>query len=551
MSSPTHLLPQRRRLAATAAALLGAATGIAILLNLLLDHSLGGALAANLLLLVLPLPALYALWVRPLASELERRASLQGQLERQGLQDSLTLLPNRVWLQQHLTEAVAEARRNGVPLALIVLDLRRFRVVNGTLGHATGDRLLEQVATRLQNELRGDDAAARLGADVFGILRHGVEPGTASEAAERLYQLMEAPFQIDQTPIELEAHCGVATFPALADDGVQLLQRAELALNQAKADGERFAIFKGEKDTDSRRRLLMFGMLRGALQRNELLLHYQPKLDLTSGAIVGAEALVRWDSPELGRVSPGEFIPLAEQTSLIKPLTAWVLEEALRQLVAWEAAGIRTRVAVNLSARNLTDEKLPERIAELLELGHIKPKRMMMEITESAVMQNPERAAVVLERLREIGVGLSIDEFGTGYSSLTYLRTLPADELKIDRSFVQEIDANEGNATIVRSVINLAHSLGLKVVAEGVETEAELRRLITLGCDLAQGYLISRPLPASDFASFLAHHHKSPTALALASLRVSPSVTHNPVVAAPPQSSVRPSLRESLKSIRA
>lgn len=549
MPSPTDLTPQRR-LVVTAAALLGAALASAILLRLLLAHSFVATLVWSLVLLLMPAPVLYLLWHRPLQRELSHRASQQVELERQGLQDSLTLLPNRVWLQQHLSDAVASARRNGVSLALIVLDLRRFQVVNGTLGHATGDRLLEQVATRLQNELRGDDAAARLGADVFGILRHGVDPRTASQAAERLYQLMETPFLIDQTPIELEALCGVATFPSLAEDGVQLLQRAETALNQAKADGERFAIFKGEKDTDSRRRLLMFGMLRGALQRNELLLHYQPKLDLNTGAIVGAEALVRWDSPELGRVSPGEFIPLAEQTSLIKPLTAWVLEEALRQLVAWEGAGIRTRVAVNLSARNLADEKLPERIAELLELGHVRPDRMMMEITESAVMQNPERAAVVLERLREIGVTLSLDDFGTGYSSLTYLRTLPADELKIDRSFVREIDANEGNATIVRSVINLAHGLGLKVVAEGVETDAELKRLITLGCDLAQGYLISRPLPASDFASYLSHHHKSPTALALASLRIQPAATHNPIVAAP-QSSVRPSLRESLKSIRA
>ncbi len=549
MPSPPFL-SSKPRLVATGAALLGAALASALVLSLWLGRAFGTAFGASLLLVLVPLPALFWLWQRPLQRELERRESQQSELERRGLHDSLTLLPNRVWLQQHLAEAVETARRNGEPLALIVLDLRRFQVVNGTLGHVTGDRLLEQVASRLQHELRGEDAAARLGADVFGILRHGVDPRTASQAAERLYQLMETPFLIDQTPIELEALCGVATFPALAEDGVQLLQRAEMAVHQAKRDGERFAIFKGEKDTDSRRRLLMFGMLRGALQRNELLLHYQPKLDLTTGAIVGAEALVRWDSPELGRVSPGEFIPLAEQTSLIKPLTAWVLEEALRQLVAWESAGIRTRVAVNLSARNLTDEKLPERIAELLELGHVKPERMMMEITESAVMQNPERAAVVLERLREIGVALSIDDFGTGYSSLTYLRTLPADELKIDRSFVREIDANEGNATIARSVINLAHSLGLKVVAEGVETEAELKRLITLGCDLAQGYLISRPLPASDLASFLSHHHRSPTALALASLRIQPATTHSPIVAAP-QSSVRPSLRESLKSIRA
>jgi EAL domain-containing protein (putative c-di-GMP-specific phosphodiesterase class I) len=228
-----------------------------------------------------------------------------------------------------------------------------------------------------------------------------------------------------------------------------------------------------------------------------------------------------------------------------------VIEEALRQLIAWEKAGIHTRVAINLSARNLADEKLPERVAELLAQGQVQPHRLMMEITESAVMANPERAAVVLERLREIGVELSIDDFGTGYSSLTYLRTLPARELKIDRSFVQDIDQNEGNALIASSVIQLAHGLGLEVVAEGVETEAELRRLLVLGCDLAQGYLISRPVPASDFVAFLANHGKSPIARSLANLRIAPAPILTPIVTSPPQSSVRPSLRDSLRSIRA
>ncbi|MEO8178789.1 MAG: bifunctional diguanylate cyclase/phosphodiesterase [Deltaproteobacteria bacterium] len=545
---PTSPSPQRL-LVVTAAAILGADVLGLLLLNLSYRSSVL-ELGLNLALFLLPLPVLYVLWYRPLSRELDQRISIQRDLERQGLQDALTLLPNRVWLQKHLVEAVENARRNGISLALIVLDLRRFQVVNGTLGHATGDRLLEQVAARIASELQGADAAARLGADVFAILRHGVDPKNASLMADRLYQVMETPFFIDQTPIELEALCGVATFPALADDGVQLLQRAELALNQAKADGERFAIYRTEKDTDSRRRLLMFGMLRSALQRNELILHYQPKLDLRTGEVVGAEALVRWDSPELGRVSPGEFIPLAEQTSLIKPLTAWVMEEALRQLVAWEKAGIHTHVSINLSARNLADEKLPERLAELLAQGQVHPSRMMMEITESAVMANPERAAVVLERFREIGVDLSIDDFGTGYSSLTYLRTLPARELKIDRSFVHDIDTNEGNALITSAVIKLAHGLGLEVVAEGVETEAELRRLLTLGCDLAQGYLISRPVPASDFATFLEQHQKSPFARRLANLRITPTSISNPILTAPPASSVRPSLKDSLRSIR-
>jgi EAL domain-containing protein (putative c-di-GMP-specific phosphodiesterase class I) len=236
---------------------------------------------------------------------------------------------------------------------------------------------------------------------------------------------------------------------------------------------------------------------------------------------------------------------------LIKPLTAWVMEEALRQLVAWEKAGIHTYISVNLSARNLADEKLPDRLAELLAQGNVHPNRMMMEITESAVMANPERAAVVLERFREIGIDLSIDDFGTGYSSLTYLRTLPARELKIDRSFVHDIDTNEGNALITSAVIKLAHGLGLEVVAEGVETEAELRRLLTLGCDLAQGYLISRPVPASEFATFLDQHPKSPFARRLAQLRIVPAAIADPIVTAPPASSVRPSLKDSLRSIRA
>lgn len=539
-----------RLMVATAAAIVGADAAVMILLRLLPDRSSWLAASMDTGLLLIPLPVLYLLWYRPLARELDDRARIHHELEHQGLHDALTLLPNRVWLRQHLSEAVDTARQAGASFALILLDLRRFRVVNGSLGHATGDRLLEQVATRLKGELTAKDAVARLGADVFGILRHGVNPDDASLAAERLYQLMETPFQIDLTPIELEAQCGVATFPAHAEDGVLLLQRAELALNQAKAEGERYALYQPEKDTDARRRLIMFGMLRAALQRSELLLHYQPKIDLNTGDVVGAEALVRWDSPELGRVSPGEFIPLAEQTSLIKPLTSWVLEEALRQIVVWEKAGISTCVAINLSARNLTDEKLPERLSELLSQGHVQPDRMIMEVTESAVMANPERAAVVLERLREIGVGLSIDDFGTGYSSLTYLRTLPASELKIDRSFIRDIDQNENNAAIVVAVINLAHGLGLRVVAEGVETEAELARLVTLGCDLAQGFLISRPLPAGDFPAFLANYPRSPVATQLTRWRVVPPTSQSPVALPPPYSSVRPSLRESLRSLR-
>jgi diguanylate cyclase len=342
---------------------------------------------------------------------------------------------------------------------------------------------------------------------------------------------MQPAFETDQSPIELETTCGIAIFPEHAEQGILLLQRAELALTAAKERGDPFGIYRADNDNHTRRRLLMFGMLRAGLQRDELTLHYQPKIALADGQLVGAEALVRWRSPELGLVSPAEFIPLAEQTSLIKPLTAWVLREAFRQVAAWQEHGLQVHLAINLSARNLTDETLPSQVAALLEASGVSADLFTMEVTESAVMANAQRGMQVLARLRELGLRLSIDDFGTGYGSLTYLRTVPAAELKIDRSFVLDIENNASNAAIVGAVIDLAHGLGLTVVAEGVETLAALLLLRQLNCDMMQGYFLSHPLPALEFSRFVAAYPSGPFARQLREARAAGS--------APPETGIR------------
>jgi EAL domain-containing protein (putative c-di-GMP-specific phosphodiesterase class I) len=287
----------------------------------------------------------------------------------------------------------------------------------------------------------------------------------------------------------------------------------------------------------------MVGLLRKGIERGELSLVYQPKVSLDAGQFMGVEALARWNEPELGPVSPAEFVPLAEQTNLIRPLTLWVLEEAIRQIAAWKSAGLDVSVSVNLSARNLVDESLPERVEELLARWTVSPASLSFEVTESAMLADPDRAARVLERIRALGITLSIDDFGTGFSSLTYVRTMPASELKIDRSFVQNIESNEGDAAIVRAVIALAHSLGLKVVCEGVETAGALLRLRELGCDLAQGFHVSRPLTAPALVAFVRASLLQPFAPKQARLSVAP-----PSSRVPPFS--RPPLRESLRAIR-
>src|SRR4051812_27925417 len=461
-----------------------------------------GLLEAGLLVVV-TLPVVYFAWFRPLRRELEWHVRAAVSLEAHALSDALTALPNRVAFLE-LIQELATAEPAPAAFTVAVLDVRRFGEVNGALGHESGDLLLKLIGERLRSGRLTHGVAARLESDLFGVLLSDVDLVRAPEAIERLHELVEIPFSLGEAPIQIEVHTGFAAFPQHGDTPHVLLQRAELALTRAKKNGERGQGYREESESEARRRLALVRSLRAAIDRGGLSLVYQPKVALEGGQFAGVEALARWNDPELGFVSPGEFVPLAEQTNLIRPLTLWVLREAIRQMAAWKSAGLDVPVSVNLSARNLVDETLPDRVKELLQEWDIEPRFLMLEVTESAVLADPERAGNVIERFQKSGVALSIDDFGTGYSSLTYVRTMPAAELKIDRSFVKGLESSESNTAIVRAVIGLAHSLGMKVVCEGVETEAALLRLRELGCDFAQGYLLSRPLPAREIVDYVA-----------------------------------------------
>jgi diguanylate cyclase (GGDEF)-like protein len=462
------------------------------------------ALADAGLLVGVTLPVVYFAWFRPLRRELEWHVRAAVSLETHALSDALTALPNRVAFLELIEQALATARLAQAAFTVAVLDVHRFGEVNGALGHESGDLLLKLIGERLRSARLTHGVAARLESDLFAVLLTDVDAAGAPPALERLHELVEVPFALGEAPIEIEVHTGFAAFPQHGDTPHVLLQRAELALTRAKKNGERGQGYREESESEARRRLALVRSLRGAIERGGLSLVYQPKLALDGGQFAGVEALARWNDPELGFVSPGEFVPLAEQTNLIRPLTLWVLREAIRQMAAWKSAGLDVPVSVNLSARNLVDETLPDRVKELLREWDIEPRYLMMEVTESAVLADPERAGNVIERFQKSGVALSIDDFGTGYSSLTYVRTMPAAELKIDRSFVKGLESSESNTAIVRAVVGLAHSLGMKVVCEGVETDAALLRLRELGCDFAQGYLLSRPLPAREVLDYVA-----------------------------------------------
>jgi diguanylate cyclase (GGDEF)-like protein len=435
------------------------------------------------------------------ASKQMRQQSLENR--HQAMHDSLTDLPNRVLFADRLDQAITLSRRSGTGLAIALMDLDRFKEVNDTLGHHSGDALLASVGARLREAVRESDTVARLGGDEFGVLFAGIgDLYSALELARKLQQALEEPFTVDGLSFEMEASIGIAVFPDHGEDATELLQRADIAMYVAKREHSGVQLYAVEHDEYSRDRLALIAGLRRALDHGELVLYYQPKVDLRSGRVRGVEALVRWQHPERGLVPPDEFIPLAEHTGLIRPLTAYVLEAAAGQCSAWRRGGgaLEMSVAVNLSARILHDRGLPEQISKLLERWSLPPSALEIEITESAIMSDPVRAMAVANRLHDLGVGLVIDDFGTGYSSLSYLKQLPVSEIKIDKSFVLDMDSSDNDAAIVRSTIVLGHNLGLKVVAEGIETREVQGRLASLGCDLGQGYLYGRPAPAVELS---------------------------------------------------
>lgn len=427
--------------------------------------------------------------------------------------DLLTGLPNRVLLLERLEQTIGQGRGEKGSVSLLFLTLDRFREINNTLGHKNGDRVIKDLARRLADVLGGSDHVARVRGDEFGILLPGADAHLARQVASKVLQSLEQGFVVDKLPIEVSGSIGISVAPEHGEDAETLLRRADLAVQAAKRDGSGCVVYSAECDPYDPRRLVLLGELRRAIERDELLLHYQPKVDLKTQAVVGAEALVRWRHPKQGLVPPDRFIPLAEQGGLIKPLTHWVLNQAVSQCGAWQRERQPLPVAVNLSARSLLDPQLVDQIGGLLQGNGIAAQLLQIELTESAVMADPARSAEILRSLEGRGVGLSIDDFGTGYSSLAYLRRLPVRELKIDKSFVIGMCADvEEDATIVRSTNDLGHNLGLRVVAEGVEDQKTLDRLASFGCDAAQGYHIARPMGAADLTGWMKSSPWRPTA---------------------------------------
>ena len=420
--------------------------------------------------------------------------------------DTLTELPNRSLLYDRLLDSIRRDDGKGRPMALLLMDLDRFKEVNNTLGHDCGDRLLQEVGRRLKGALFEGDVVARLGGDEFAVWLPKIADSKHIEwVIQKILESLTPPFMLENIPIVVEASIGVALYPDHGSDAETLFRRADVAMYQAKKSGIGYAVYSRDQDQYNPVRLALMGELRHAIEHDEMLLYYQPTIRLKDRMVAGVEALVRWKHPNRGMIPPDQFIGPAEQTGLIYPLTHWVLQTAMRQCGVWWRAGVEMPVSVNLSARNLSDAKLPGQVADLLRATGVSPDWMTFEITESAIMADPSRALEILTTIHETGVRLSIDDFGTGYSSLSYLRKLPVDRLKVDKSFVIHMTENEGDAKIVRSTIDLAHNLDLEVVAEGVETQEVLDRLTEMGCDAAQGYYMSKPIPANELTHWLKH----------------------------------------------
>ncbi len=422
----------------------------------------------------------------------------------QALHDALTGLPNRTLYSDRLQQALSAARRQHRRVALLMIDLDHFKMVNDTLGHEAGDQVLREVATRLCKTLRRSDTVCRLGGDEFVVVLPDIgRIHDAQRMARKLWTALRDPLDLNGVKLHLEFSVGLAVSSPVDDDPSALLRRADVAMYRAKRDRGGPALYNPQSDEGRLRGLNLAGELRQAIDDDQLLLHYQPKLDERTREVVGEEALVRWRHPSLGMVAPDLFVPLAETTSVIKPLSIWVLQTALADRGEWVRHGLDIPVAVNLSARVLHDNDLPDLIGHALEQAGVDGGRLELEITESALMADPERSMGAMSRLTAAGVAISIDDFGTGYSSLAYLKRLPASSLKIDKSFVRNMDTDERDASIVRSAIDLAHDLGMGVVAEGVESSTVAGLLETLQCDYVQGFHVAHPMPGGTFPHWL------------------------------------------------
>jgi len=466
------------------------------------------------------MPFIFALWGQYVSTMLSYEASamvhdqtndlrmhtqaLEQKAAHESTHDSLTNLPNRTLFIDRLQQATNSARREGECLAVLILDIDRFKDVNDTLGHYNGDLLLKQVALRLSGTLRDSDTLARIGGDEFGFLLPKV--GTESDVgtlAKKIKKSLSHPFVLENLTLDVQASIGAVIFPEHGKDVDTLVQRADVAMYVAKQDNLGFTIYSEKLDGHSPHRLTLMGELREAIKQDDLVLHYQPKVSCESDQLCAVEALVRWQHKNHGFMPPDDFIPLAERTGLIQDLTTWVLRKSLKQCAEWHKCGLKISIAVNISTLSLLDPEFPELLAGLLASYDFPAESLTMEITETSIMVDPDRSLEILKRIHNMGVCFSIDDFGTGYSSLSYLKKLPVGEIKIDKSFVMEMLTNDSDTSIVNATIQLGHNLGLKVIAEGVEDEETYNSLKSMGCDMLQGYYISKPMAPEAFMDWV------------------------------------------------
>ena len=435
-----------------------------------------------------------------------------AETKRQAMTDDLTGLPNRRALYHALDRAVRDSGERGQRVSVLLIDLDGFKEINDTLGHGAGDQLLEMLGPRLRSQLRREQVLARLGGDEFAVIAPNADACMAMSLAQEIRGRFDAPFVIEGLSLVVDASIGIATLPDHGDSAEELIQRADVAMYRAKTTRSGAEIYAQRRDTHSRDRLTLVSDLARAVENGEIVPHFQPQAQARTGRVVGAEALVRWQHPEHGLLAPAHFLPAAEQTGLMRPLTLRVLRESIEQLVAWQALGHDLHVSVNLAVVNMLDRQLPADVASLLFEYGVPPSKLVVEVTEGIVMADPDRAATILGEMRRMGVGVALDDFGTGHSSLAWLKKLPVDEIKIDRTFVKDLHADPGAAAIVRATVDLARAFGLRTVAEGPEDEQTWRRLTEIGCDLVQGYVLSRPQPAAELTTWLDERRRAASA---------------------------------------